>query len=123
MKSFSVKPANQIDESDMQTRKAIQAHICSTGEEISRWRAWGYKAPSDPTPLLREHTPSGYENWFIVEKGKAIWWVYSDSSDGGSWSSEGMKITGYRIPYDESVADAIYGLVYDGMMKGTIAKD
>lgn len=56
----------------MQTREAIQSHIRSAGEEVSRWRAWGYKAASDPTPLLREHRPSGYENWFVVEKGKAI---------------------------------------------------
>jgi len=45
----------------MQARGAIQAHIRSTGEEVNLWRAWGYKAPSDPMPLLREHTPSGYE--------------------------------------------------------------
>ncbi|MDP1097964.1 hypothetical protein Q6288_28205, partial [Klebsiella quasipneumoniae] len=76
------------------------------------WRAWGYKAPSDPTPLLSEHRPSGYENWFVVEKAKAIWWVYSDSSDGGSWSNRGIKITGFRIDFDESIAQNIYELVY-----------
>ena len=116
MTGFSVKPTNQNTKSNMQTRKAIQSHICSTGEETSRWRAWGYKAPSDPTPLLREHTPSGYENWFIVEKGKAIWWIYSDSSDGGSWSSEGIKITGFRIAFDESIAQKIFELVYQEMI-------
>lgn len=122
MKSFSVDLPN-LNKSEMQTRDAIQAHIRSAGEEVSRWRAWGYKAPSDPTPLLRQHTPSGYENWFVVEKGKAIWWVYSDSSDGGSWSSEGIKITGYRTSYDEGVAVAIYALVYDGMVTGAKTKD
>ncbi|MBH3383219.1 hypothetical protein I5S53_04410 [Pseudomonas juntendi] len=111
MKSFSVDLPN-LSKTEMLTRAAIQAHIRSAGEEVSRWRAWGYKAPSDPTPLLREHTPSGYEDWFVVEKGKAIWWVYSNSSDGGSWSSEGIKITGFRIDFDESIAQNIYELVY-----------
>lgn len=45
----------------MQARGAIKAYLRSTGEELNRWRAWGYKAPSDPIPLSHEHTPSGYE--------------------------------------------------------------
>lgn len=59
------------------------------------------------------------ENWFVVEKGKAIWWVYSDSSDGGSWSSEGIKITGFRIDFDEPIAQNIYELVYQTMTAET----
>jgi hypothetical protein len=101
---------------EIQSRDTLQKHIRRTGEKISRWRAWGYKTPSDPTPLLRESRPSGYSNWFVVERGKAIWWVYLDSSDGGSWSSEGIKITGYKVPYDETIAQDIYQLVYERMI-------
>ncbi|MHA6160280.1 hypothetical protein ACX3X6_05140 [Pseudomonas sichuanensis] len=125
MASFSVAHHNRENEIEMQTREAIQAQIRGRGrgrgQQVSRWRACGYEAASEPTPLLQERRPSGYQNWFVVEKGKTIWWIYSDTSDGGSWSSEGIKITGYRIPYNEGVAAAIFTLVYDGMVKD--AKD
>jgi len=49
----------------------------------------------------------------VVERSKAIWWIYSDSSGGGSWSSRGIEITGYRIPYDETIAQNIYELAYE----------
>ncbi len=92
------------------TRSSIQKHIAQTGEKVSRWRTWAEAKERQATPLLRESLPSGYSNWFAVVKDQSIWWVYTDTSDGGVWSSEGMAVTGYRIAYDEFLAQKIYEL-------------
>lgn len=101
----------------MQARDAIQKLIAQSGEKVSRWRSWEQAANKEATPLLRESRPSGYSNWFVVEKDKAIWWIYYDTSDGGVWSSEGMAVTGFKIQYDEKIAQNIYELVYAQLVK------
>lgn len=97
----------------MHARSSIQKHITQTGEKVSRWRTWSEAKERQATPLLRESLPSGYSNWFAVVKGHSIWWIYTDTSDGGLWNSEGMAVTGFRIPYEESLAQKIYELVYE----------
>lgn len=101
----------------MHTRSSIREHIASTGEKVSRWRTWEQAKQREATPLLRESRPSGYSNWFAVVKHQAIWWIYSDTSDGGIWNSEGMAVTGFRVAYDESLAQRIYELVYECLIK------
>ncbi|UVL81870.1 hypothetical protein LOY35_16710 [Pseudomonas sp. B21-028] len=97
----------------MRTRSSIQKHIAQTGEKVSRWRTWAEVEERQATPLLRENLPSGYSNWFAVVKDQSIWWIYTDTSDGGVWSSEGMAVTGFRIAFDASLAQNIYELVYE----------
>jgi len=72
--------------------------------KVERWRTWSQIAENEATPLLRENRTAGYSSWFALIMGKSIWWIYSDSSDGGVWSNEGIAITGFRIEYDESIA-------------------
>ncbi|MEE4678763.1 hypothetical protein V2K56_03775 [Pseudomonas alliivorans] len=50
-------------------------------------------------------------------KDKAIWWICSDLSGGGSWSSEGALISRLKIPYDEKVAQSIYEPAYKQLVK------
>lgn len=101
----------------MQTRSSIQKHIAQTGEKVSRWRTWAQAEERLATPLLQESLPSGYSNWFAVLRGRSIWWIYTDTSDGGVWSSQGMAVTGFRIAYDESLAQKLYELVYEHIVK------
>jgi hypothetical protein len=92
-------------------------HIAQTGEKVIRWRTWAEAQETQVTPLLRESLPSGYSNWFAVVKDLSIWWIYTDTSDGGVWNSEGAAVTGFRIAYDESLVQKIYQLVYERIMK------
>jgi hypothetical protein len=101
----------------MHTRRSIERHIAQNGEKVVRWRTWAEAEERQATPLLRESRPSGYSNWFAVLKGQSIWWIYTDTSDGGSWSSKGMAVTGFRIAYDEVLAQNIYELVYEQLVK------
>jgi hypothetical protein len=101
----------------MQTRSSIQKHIAQTGEKVSRWRTWVQAEERLATPLLQESLPSGYSNWFAVVRGHSIWWIYTDTSDGGVWSSQGMAVTGFRIAYDESLSQKLYELVYEHIVK------
>ena len=96
----------------MHTRESIRLHIVQNGMKTSRFRSWQDAAESEKRGLLREHLPSGYSNWFAIVEGKSIWWVYSDSSDGGVWTSEGVAVTGCWVPYDDALARAIYDLCY-----------
>ncbi|QXH72920.1 hypothetical protein KSS92_26995 [Pseudomonas atacamensis] len=101
----------------MHTRSSIQKHITQIGEKVSRWRTWAEAKERQATPLLQEILPSGYSNWFAVVRGHSIWWIYTDTSDGGVWSSLGMDVTGFRIAYDESLAQKLYELVYEQIVK------
>jgi len=101
----------------MHTRSSIQKHIAQTGEKVSRWRTWAEAKERQATPLLQENLPSGYSNWFAVMKGHSIWWIYTDTSDGGVWSSQGIAVTGFRIAYDESLEQKLYELVYEHLVK------
>lgn len=101
----------------MDTRASIQDLIRRSGQKIVRFRTWTKANDSRATGLLCEKSPSGYANWFAVEKERAIWWIYSDASDGGEWSMEGITVVGYRIEYEECIANSIYRLVYQSMMK------
>lgn len=96
----------------MHTREGIRRCIVDNGTKVSRFRSWKDAAESECRGFLRERLPSGYSNWFAIVEGKSIWWIYSDSSDGGVWTSEGMAITGYRTPYDADLARMIYDLSY-----------
>ena len=96
----------------MHARESIRLHIVQNGTKTSRFRSWLDAAESEKRGLLREHLPSGYSNWFAIVEGKSIWWVYSDSSDGGVWTSEGVAVTGCWVPYDDALARAIYDLCY-----------
>jgi hypothetical protein len=96
----------------MQSRSSIQNQIAQSGDRVSRFRTWTEAAESKAVGLLCESLPSGYSNWFAVQQGKAIWWIFSDTSDGGTWSVEGVTIVGYRIEYDEKIAQRIFQLVY-----------
>lgn len=102
----------------MLSRNAIQAHIGREGLKVVKWRTWSEAVEKEGTPLLRESRPSGYSDWFVVINGQSIWWVYSDTSGGGIWTSVGLAITGFRVPYDEAIAQSIYQLVYEKMMTG-----
>jgi len=99
------------------TRSSIQKHIAQNGEKVVRWRTWVEAEERLATPLLRETRASGYSNWFAVVKGQSIWWIYTDTSDGGSWSCKGMAVTGLMIAYDEGLAQNIYELVYEQLVK------
>ena len=94
----------------MHTREGIRRCIVDNGTKVSLFRSWKDAAESEKRGLLREHLPSGYSNWFAIVEGKSIWWIYSDSSDGGVWTSEGLAITGCWVPYDGALARAIYDL-------------
>lgn len=96
----------------MKTRESIRKYIVSHGAKTSRFRSWEQSAESEGKGLLHEHLPSGYSSWFAIVEGKSIWWAYSDSSDGGVWTSEGVAITGYWISYEEDLARAIYDMCY-----------
>lgn len=96
----------------MKTRESIRLHILENGTKVSRFRPWAAAVESEMKGLLREHLPSGYSNWFAVVENKSIWWIYSDSSDGGVWTTEGVAVNGCWIPYDEDLARAIYDLAY-----------
>ncbi len=100
----------------MQTRVSIQKYIARNGKKTSRFRSWQDAGEIEKKGLLREQLPSGYSNWFAIVEGKSIWWVYSDSSDGGVWTSEGVAITGCWVPYDVTLARAIYDLCYPKML-------
>lgn len=101
----------------MHTRSSIQKHIAQTGEKVSRWRTWAEAKERQATPLLQESLPSGYSNWFVVVRGHSIWWIYTDTSDGGVWSSQGMAVTGFRIAYDEYLAQKLHELVREHIVK------
>lgn len=101
----------------MQTRSSIQKHIARTGEKVCRWRTWAEAEERQATPLLQESLPSGYSNWFAVVRGHSIWWIYTDTSDGGVWNSQGMAVTGFKIAYDASLAQKLYELVYEHIVK------
>ncbi|MBA1293754.1 hypothetical protein G7025_10325 [Pseudomonas lurida] len=103
----------------MQSRNSIQNLIRETGEKVERFRTWAKAGESEAMGLLCEKLPSGFANWFAVEKGKTIWWIYSDASDGGSWSVEGVTIVGFRIEYDKQIAQRIYDLVYKNILGKT----
>jgi len=98
-------------------RSSIQKHIVQNGEKVSRWRTWAELKERQATPLLQENLLSGYSNWFAVVRGYSIWWIYADTSDWGVWSSQGMAITGFRIDYDESLAQKLYELVYERIVE------
>ena len=95
----------------MKTREEIQGYIVSNGVKVSRSRSWEDAAMARDNSLLYHRTPSGYAEWFAI-KGKKIWWVYLDSSDGGIWGVNGILITGYFIEYDLDIVRAIYSLAY-----------
>ncbi|CAI8829880.1 hypothetical protein [Pseudomonas sp. IT-P291] len=96
----------------MKTRESIRKYIVQHGAKASRFRTWLQAAESESKGLLREQLPSGYSSWFAIVEGKSIWWAYSDSSDGGVWTSEGVAITGYRVSYEEGLDRAIYDVCY-----------
>ena len=93
------------------TRKSISMHIERVGKRTSKCRTWQDAAEIEKKGLLLERTPSGYSNWFVIRVQESIWWIYSDSSDGGTWGSNGLEITGYSIPFDITIANAIYSLI------------
>lgn len=94
----------------MHNRESLQRHIVQNGTKISRFRSWNNAAESEKKGLLRQRLPSGYSNWFAIVKNKSIWWIYSDSSDGGVWTSEGIGVNGHWVTYEETLALAIYDL-------------
>jgi len=54
--------------------------------------------------------PYGGGSWFVIQRGKAIWFVRNNGSDGGNWSfnnvqTGGAGAIGYRFPYDAKLAD------------------
>lgn len=102
----------------MHTRENIRKHIVKNGTKVSRFRSWEDAAESERKGLLREYLPSGYLNWFSIIENKSIWWIYLDSSDGGVWSSEGVAVIGVWVSYDESLARAIYDLIYPRSVGG-----
>jgi hypothetical protein len=93
------------------TRNSISAHIKAFGKRTSKFRTWQDAANSEKNGLLLERTPSGYSNWFAIKNQESIWWIYSDSSDGGIWGSKGLEITGYSVPFDSDLSNAILALV------------
>ena len=40
----------------------------------------------------------------------------TDTSSGGVWSRDGVAVNGFKIAYDESLAQKIYQLVYERLM-------
>lgn len=94
----------------MHNRESILGHILqNSAGKVTRWRSWEDAGKAEKAGVLRLRRPSGYSEWFVITE-KAIWWVYMDSSDGGSWGSLGIEINGYSIPYDIEVVKAIYSI-------------
>lgn len=93
----------------MLSRAQLQRHFVAGGQLVRRFRTWEEARVSEKRGLLLESRPSGYANWFAVGKDK-LWWVYSDASDGGSWSTAGITISGYGLPYDRELVRNIYAL-------------
>jgi len=106
----------------MGTRKSAEHYIREHGKKFERFRTWEDVQKAKEKSLLKESTPCGYSNWFYIVEKSSIWWVYSDSSDGGIWSPNGLLITGYKISYNENIASIIYGLIKEERAK-TIAKN
>lgn len=96
----------------MRSRAELCRYFESTGEVTRRFRTWEEAAQSEKNGLWCVRRPSGYANWFSVAQDK-VWWVYADASDGGSWSSEGVMVTGYSVPYDRDLVRNIYALARD----------
>lgn len=93
----------------MRTREGLRQYLVENGVTVSRFRNWEEAARSEERGLLYERRPSGYASWFAFSQDK-IWWIYSDSSDGGVWSQEGIQITGHGVPYDRDIVRNIYAL-------------
>lgn len=96
----------------MKAREDIRVFIAKNGQKVEKFRSWEKAGESERNGMLREALPSGYANWFAIIEGKSIWWIRSDSSDGGVWTTEGVVVSGYWIPYDENLARTIYDLAY-----------
>jgi len=93
----------------MRSRAELRQYLESRGEVTRRFRTWEEAGQSEKRGLLCERLPSGYANWFSVSQDK-IWWVYADASGGGSWSPQGITVTGYSVPYDRELVRNIYAL-------------
>ncbi|KSQ21774.1 hypothetical protein APB26_32870 [Pseudomonas aeruginosa] len=93
----------------MRSREELRQHLETQGEVTRGSMTWEEAAHSEGAGLLCERRPSGYANWFAVSQDK-VWWVYADSSDGGSWSADGIMVTGYSVPYDRALVRDIYAL-------------
>ncbi len=97
----------------MLTRAQLRERFETTGQMVRRFRTWEEAKDSEGRGLLLERLPSGYANWFAVGR-DALWWVFADASDGGSWSPAGITISGYCLPYDRILARNIYALAQAG---------
>lgn len=93
----------------MRSRAELRQYLEATGVVTQRFRTWEEASRSEMKGLLLESRPSGYANWFAVSQDK-VWWVYLDASDGGIWSTEGVLVTGYSVPYDRELVRNIYAL-------------
>ncbi|WP_140416133.1 hypothetical protein [Stutzerimonas nitrititolerans] len=94
----------------MDSREDIRRHIVANGTEYVRYRTWAQAGESRSKGLLLETLPSGFAEWFAI-KADGIWWIYMDTSDGGTWGPNGPQIKGYRVDHSIELAKAIYGLV------------
>jgi hypothetical protein len=92
---------------ELKTANQLEAYIRSHGEKLEKFSSWEKLAVTKNNSFLLTASPSGYAHWFSIVKGKSIWWVSSDSSDGGIWSTEGVEVTGYKIAYSEEISAQI----------------
>lgn len=93
----------------MLSREQLRRRFETAGQLVRRFRTWEEAKDSEERGLLLERLPSGYANWFAVGQDK-VWWVYADASDGGSWSTAGITISGYSLPYDRELVRNLYAL-------------
>lgn len=54
----------------------------------------------------------GGGSWWVIQPGKAIWYVRNNGADGDAWDNNnvmtgGAGAIGYRVPYDEGLAQEI----------------
>lgn len=95
----------------MQRRHAIRNHIENNGRKFSIRRTWKEAGEAQSRGILVESTAGGFTNWFYIDGEDYLWWIFTDSSDGGAWSTDGITVYGYRVSYHANMATILNDLV------------
>lgn len=87
----------------MLDRNFVKNLIINENLRVKKFISWEHVRLSKQNGILLESNSTGVADWFYVIKGKSIWWISSDTSDGGLWNSEGVEVEAYKIQYNESI--------------------
>jgi len=119
------EPASAAETGEIEEREAehlTKSQAVKRERELAREvsKAKNYARSNRPVRLKgdhllyrnRRHMITGGGSWWVIEPGRAIWHVQNNGADGDDWAHNnvqtgGAGAIGYRVRYDDELADEI----------------